>query len=385
MKEKSFFNINLQIIFGITLMAVMGVASLTPAFPKMIEALKIKPGEIGLLVSVFTLPGIILSPIVGILADRIGRKKILVVSLFLFGVAGSTCFYVTDFNILLLLRFIQGIGAASLGSLNVTVIGDIYSGNERTKIMGYNAGVLSVGTALYPAIGGAMAVLGWNYPFLLTLTALPIGFLTLLFLNNPEPKNEQKLSEYLKNALMAFKNKETIILFAGSVITFIILYGAYLIYLPLLLADKFHASSVMIGVMLSCMSVVTAIISSNLGRLAKLFSEKILLKSSFLFCAVALLIFPFLGNMWFLFFPIIIFGIGHGLSFPNIQSLLAGIAPIKYRAIFMSLNGMVQRLGQTLGPLLAGLVFFSFGMSTVFIASAGLAVITSIILYIYLK
>ena len=74
--KKIYLDKNLQIVFGITLMAVMGVASITPAFPKILEELNITTQAIGMLIAVFTLPGIILTPILGIFADQYGRKKI---------------------------------------------------------------------------------------------------------------------------------------------------------------------------------------------------------------------------------------------------------------------------------------------------------------------
>ncbi|MGD8353582.1 MAG: MFS transporter, partial [Pseudomonadota bacterium] len=54
---------NLQIIFAVTLMGVLGVASITPAFPRVIRDLGINSGQIGLLITVFTFPGIFLSPL----------------------------------------------------------------------------------------------------------------------------------------------------------------------------------------------------------------------------------------------------------------------------------------------------------------------------------
>ncbi|MEM7825683.1 MAG: hypothetical protein QW412_02390, partial [Candidatus Aenigmatarchaeota archaeon] len=54
-----------------------------------------------------------------------GRKKILIPSLMLFGIAGGLCSITKDFHILLILRFFQGVGASSLGSLNATIIVDI--------------------------------------------------------------------------------------------------------------------------------------------------------------------------------------------------------------------------------------------------------------------
>ncbi len=158
---------NLLIIFSVTLMAILGVSSLTPAFPKIGETFNITLKEVGLLITIFTLPGIFLTPVLGILSDRYGRKIILVPSLLLFGVAGGCCYFAADFQRLLILGFRQGAGAASLGSLNVTILGDIYSGKNRVAAMGYNASVISVGTAGFPLIGGVLATFGWHYPFLM--------------------------------------------------------------------------------------------------------------------------------------------------------------------------------------------------------------------------
>ena len=79
-----------------------------------------------------------------------------------------------------------------MGAMNVTLIGDLlYSERELTAALGYNSSVLNVGTASYPAIGGALATFRWFYPFALPLVAIPIGFLVLFSLNNPEPHNER--------------------------------------------------------------------------------------------------------------------------------------------------------------------------------------------------
>ena len=61
------------------------------------------------------------------------------------------------------------------------------------------------------------------------------------------------------------------------------------------------------------------------------------------------------------------------MNLPIVQTLLARRAPLEYRAAFMSLNGMVLRLGQTLGPLIMGLVYLIGGFETIFFLSAGLA------------
>lgn len=161
---------NLHIIFGVTLMAVLGTSSISPAFPEVQEAFGVSRGQVALLITLFTLPGVLLTPVVGALSDRFGRRKILIPSLLLFGLAGGARALARNFDLLLALRVLQAAGAVSLGALNITLVGDLYAGRTLTAAMGYNAGVLSVGAASYPAVGGAMAMFGWYYPF-----ALPSG------------------------------------------------------------------------------------------------------------------------------------------------------------------------------------------------------------------
>ena len=379
-RKKIFLDTNLQLIFAVTLIAVMGVGSIVPAFPMIIREIGVSSTGIGMLITVFAFPGILLAPLLGVLADRYGRKRILVPSLMLFGVAGGSCFFVQDFRLLLVLRFFQGIGAVSLASLNLTMIGDLYSGRERVDAMGYNASVLSIGAAGYPAVGGILATFGWHYPFALPWLAIPLGIVVIFLLKNPEPKIEQEgMKAYFANALKGIGNRQVIGIFFASIMTFILLYGTFLTYFPLLLADSFDASPLTIGLIMGGMSLVTAVTSSQLGTLVSIFSARTLLKAAFLLYGVALFMIPLTPNLWLFLIPTVIFGIGHGINWPCIFTLLTELAPVDYRATFLSVNGMIFRLGQTLGPLLMGAVLSTWGIAGTFYTGALLSVVVSVL------
>ncbi|MGK9368724.1 MFS transporter [Melioribacter sp. Ez-97] len=370
---KLYLNKNLRIIYAVTLISVMGVASITPAFPDIASHFKLNGKEIGLLIVFFTLPGVLLTPMLGILADRYGRKKVLVPSLLLFGIAGFSCAFVSKFEYLLVLRFIQGAGAASLGSLNVTLIGDLFEGGQRAAAMGYNASVLSIATSVYPFIGGLLASISWHYVFLLPAFAIPVAAIVLIYLKNPETSRKQTLKEYLSNALHSIKSRDAVILFSISLVTFILLYGSYLTYLPFLLNKTYKFNSAHIGIVMSIMSFTTALVSSRLGKLSAILSYKKIMSLSFLLYGIALLGLSLSNTIWLLLTSIIIYGFGQGLNLPTIQTLLSGIAPFEYRAAFMSVNGMVLRTGQTIGPALMGIAFSLGGLHAVFYSGAFLA------------
>ena len=270
------------------------------------------------------------------------------------------CSFAKDFNTLLVFLFIEGIGAAGLASINITLIGDLYSGEKRTTLMGYNASILSIGTAAYPAMGGFIAVFGWQYIFYLPLLAIPLAIFVIFGLNNPEPKDHQRIGDYFRRIWKTINQRSVWGLFLANMLVFILLYGAYLTYFPILLSERLEATSVHIGLSMSLMSLVTATTSSQLGRINKRFKSKSILLAGvgFYFLAMLALLFSFgwiqVGG------AVVLFGLGHGLLIPSIQNLLVGFASIKERAAFMSFNSMVLRIGQTLGPLVIG-IFYTIG------------------------
>ncbi|XVK07197.1 MFS transporter [Maridesulfovibrio sp. FT414] len=378
-------NKNLQIVFAVTLMAIMGVSSIIPSLPLMIREFGISPSTVGLVFTIFTLPGIIFAPLAGIFADRIGRKKILIPSLLLFSIAGAACFFASDFNSLLLLRFLQGIGAAAVGVINLTIIGDLFSGRERIKAMGLNAGVLSMGTAIFPAIGGILAQLSWQAPFLLSLSALPLAWLVAFKLDNPEPSSNGDFKKYMKAALEGMKSREVLSLFAISLLTFIILYGPIVTYLPVMLNSRFEASPLMIGVVISSASFITALAASQMGRLAHFMSQPLMIAISAFAYGASMLMLPSADSALWCILPVCVFGLGQGLNLPNSMSMLTAIAPMEQRAIFMSVNGMLLRVGQTMAPIIMGLVYAGMGLDAVFYAGSIVAVTMFLITVRFLK
>jgi MFS family permease len=80
------------------LMAVLGTSTITPAFPTIVRELGVSSGQVGLLITVFTLPGIVMTPLLGVLSDRYGWKNILVPALLLFGMASGA--FARDFSLL---------------------------------------------------------------------------------------------------------------------------------------------------------------------------------------------------------------------------------------------------------------------------------------------
>ncbi|MDZ7682036.1 MAG: MFS transporter [Fodinibius sp.] len=144
---------------------------------------------------------------------------------------------------------------------------------------------------------------------------------------------------------------------------FIMLYGGYLTFFPILLDEQFGQSSFIIGIMLSGSSVVTAIASSQLGNLTKRFKESSLIITAAILYLGVFISLPFIENIWLFALPIIVFGFAQGINIPSILNLLTHQAPAEYRAAFLSVNWTVLRSGQAAGPFLLGLVYGVAGLA----------------------
>ena len=363
----------------------MGVASLTPALPKISQALNLSKSEVALLISAFTFPGIFLTPVAGVIADRLGRKAVLVPSLFIFALAGSAIFFVKSFHVIIVLRVIQGIGAAPLGSINTTLVGDFFRGKDRPAAMGYNASVLSLSTASYPLIGGALAGIAWYFPFLMPLLAIPVGLFVIFGMKEPEFEKVSDFDQYLRAISDSIMKKEVMGIFLLGILTFIILYGAFLTYIPFLVEEKFKLNAPQIGMLLSLSSLTTAILATQVGRLTHKYGSLSLLKTAFLLYLLVSIMIPNVKTLSLFLVPILIFGSAQALNIPSIQTSLANLAPDNQRGAFMSVNGMVLRIGQTIGPMIVG-IGYSFGdMNGVYYLSALIALCGLLVLFTMIR
>ena len=183
--------------------AMAGSAILAPVLPEVVAPLNTTSHEIELMISVYTISTAIFTLVIGHFIDRVKRKSILVPCLVIYGLMGLISYFVSNLQLLLVMRFIQGIGVAGMMSLAMLIIGDVYKGHESVHAMSRVSMAIAIGTVSAPLIGGGMAVLGWNYPFLFYALSLPFAFLVILFLPETSVKKE---SDTHKAYLMYFRH-----------------------------------------------------------------------------------------------------------------------------------------------------------------------------------
>jgi len=355
----------LYVILASSLMGVMGVSLLSPVLPELRSVFGVTDAQVGLLITVYTLPGALIAPFAGLAADRFGRRRVLVPLLVTFGVAGAGIAFVTDFRYVLALRFLQGVGASALITLAVTIIGDAFEGTQRDALIGLNGSATGAGAAVYPLVGGALAAIRWNVPFLFFGVGVLVGVFALFVLEPTPSSDPDSVSTYLGRLGAVARLPSALAVFLALFAAFFVFYGAVLTALPLLLSDQFGLSSSEIGPLLSAVAVASALVSSQYGRVGQWRAPEELVALGFVAYGVSLL------GVWLAPTPLLVgvallaFGVGFGVLIPSIDTTVVTLVSTDLRAGMMGLRTSVLRVGQTVGP-----VAFTATADTFFVSTA---------------
>ena len=368
----------LVLVLCVALMGVMGVSITLPILPKLGAVFHQDAAGVALLITCFTLPSAFMTPVAGVLADRFGRKAVLLPGLLLFACGGMGCAFSDSFENLLAWRAIQGLGAAPLGILYGTLVGDFYKEADRPKVMGMVGATISFGTALYPAIGGFLGEMDWRWPFWISLAALPVGLLALSVpLERPHTGMDWK--QYARDSRSIIFHSAAIGLFGLTFLFFCILYGPTIAYCPLLADLLYKATPSHIGAVFTVASLGTAAIAMNLAWLGRKYSHRRLMLSATCCYVVAqtlMLVLPdAVSSLWWLTLPIFIGGVAQGLTFPLLNARMTTLAPTRNRAIVMAMNGTVLRLSQSLSPLFFGIGWSYIGWRGPYAMGIGVALV----------
>ncbi|WP_266079658.1 MFS transporter [Haladaptatus caseinilyticus] len=375
-----------RVVLASTALAPLGVPLISPALPAIRNFFAISDAEASLLISVYFITGIVLSPFLGILADRVGRRVVLVPSLFIFSFSGGTLALSPDFGGLLAIRLVQGTAAAGIFITTVTLIGDAFDGVQRNTVLGVNTAVLSAGAAFYPLVGGVLVGYGWNVPFFAYLAGVPVAVFALVTLEEPETEHRPRSIAYLKGALSALVGRRTIAFYGTAFFTELLLFGSVLTVLPFLLTERFAVSPLFIGLVITVAEAVSVVIASQNGRFARVFSDGVLVTLGFACYGLGLFGIWIASSVIVVGLGVALIGGGVGLSMPSVDAAISGLVAPRFRAGALSVRNSTTFLGRAVGPVLfaglavstgyrlllfgAGVVAFAWGL-VVFITTRG--------------
>lgn len=338
----------------IAALTIMSGATISPSLPGIEQHFAAVDDAALLTRLVLTLPALLIAfcaPVAGSLADRFGRRPLLIASIVLYGFAGTSGLVLDSLEHLLIGRALLGVAVAGTMTTATALIGDYFSGSERNRFMGLQAAFVGLGGLIFLTGGGLFADYHWRAPFAIYGLAFVLLPAVALFINEPSRSSIDVSTPDTATALRhPWLVISVIFIVAGlNGIAFYLVPTQFPFYLHSIGIEAPSQAGLAIGIL----SLASAAVSLAYNRLRAYLSITGLFASGFGLMAVGYG-FVILAESYIpIVAAITMTGIGMGIIMPNLTASIMTVAPATTRG--RAAGGLTASLflGTFLSPLIS--------------------------------
>jgi MFS family permease len=345
------------------------VATNLPAYAETVGAGALM---IGLLIAVYDFAELFAKPAAGFIADRHGMKRVLLIGLIVF-VVGSMLFLVINPKLLLLVRFIQGLGAAALSTVSISLVARYFEKTRGRAFGIYNA-IKGGGYVVAPAAGGFLAQqYGFAMIFVVSATVGVIAFVVSLFLpadRGGTLDDDEELS--FGDALRVFTDGRLLPIYAVIVVN-MFLVGILFGFLPVYLHGIGY-STIGSGTVVSVATAAYLLIQPVAGLAADRYDARMTVLIGLAVAAASVMATPFASGS-ILIAIVIAAGVGIGTVWTNSDALVGGLAVSNRLGASIGAAQSFKEFGDMVGPLAVGALTQVYGIRAGFVSCGVVAIL----------
>ena len=354
----------LAILFLTVFVDLLGFGLVIPILPTYAVEMGASSFEVGLIMAVYALMNFIFSPFWGTVSDRMGRRPVIALTVFITAAAFLLLAHANTLFLLLAARMLAGIGSANIAA-SQAYITDVTPPADRAKALGLIGAAFGIGFIFGPPIGGVikehfgMAAVGY------AAMSLSLFNLVLVLLFLPESLKERDKTRKLEikpvtQVIRALRNERFRDLFLTSFI-YITAFSMMQITVALLWAGQYGLSEAQVGYMFAFIGFSSAIVQGTMvGWLSRTFGEAKLMVIGCVFMGVGLLALPFVPDAYFVpfaFIPLALLSFANGCLMPSITSLISRNATDREQGQVLGMNQSFGSLARIAGPTMGGLLY----------------------------
>jgi len=377
----------------ITLLSTIGffgifstTMSKSPVLPLFLKSMDAGTDVIGVIAAISPFAGILFSFPVGLLADRLGKKRLLVVAAFVFLLAPLLYLVANDPWWLIPIRFFHGVATAILGPVSSALILGSYKESKGEKLGLYSSATL-VGRSLAPILGGAIISLfinlpgGWNFRLVYAaafILAIPVVILSFLMPNDASAESgirKPSLGEFGRSLLAFAKNGRLLGTSLVEMATYFT-FGAFETYLPLYLQGM-GLPPYQIGLIFSLQVLAIALSKPLFGRISDRIDRRIQILIGIVTLGGSFALIPAAAGIAAATAIGIAFGLGLSLSTVATSAYVSDVAAEENLGASMGALSSIMDIGHSAGPFAIGLVIRASTMAMGFLVSFGLCLACS--------
>lgn len=360
-------------------LAGLGIA--IPILPFLAEQFGGTAAQVGMLIAAFSLGQAVALPLWGLVADRIGRRPALLISIAMAAVAHLACGLAGSLGMLLAARGLCGVASGNIAVAN-TVITDLTEPGERTVVLGWMGAILGLGFIVGPAIGGLFSGFGLSAPFFAAAFLAAVNLvLAIRAIPETRPATVAGPTRIGPGDLPAPFWLLTAALFALNSAQ-----SAMYSTFGLLVAARFQGGPQETGYFLTYFGVIGLVIQGRLlGPLNRRYGERRLLIAGSALVALGMLWMGQATSMATFLGAIAVLAAGTGLFTPSSSALVAASVPAHVRGRAFGLSQGPGAFARVLFPVGAGYLFDRYGAATPYTAAACAGVVMVGICLVYLS
>jgi MFS family permease len=297
------------------------LAALSPVLPKIDAALARTPNDsllIKLLATIVGLTMVIGAPVTGVLVDRIGVRRILILACVVYAAAGTAGLYLESLPALIGSRLLLGLVAASIATVSMTLINSRLDASDRAKWMGGHVAIATIAGLILSPIAGLLGEISWRGPFALYALGLLLAVIAVFGVDNWRPAHRASPAAASQRLWTWFPTRYALLAICIGSITYL-----PLVYLPFLAREAGVTSPFIISLVLLADTTLTAIMATLFGRFRRPISSQIAFASSFALTAAGMLITAMSPNFAGIIVGMMFFGTGVGWFVPNLMTAAA--------------------------------------------------------------
>lgn len=334
----------------VSILSIMAGTAVTPALPSIQQAFAGQPNVEVLSRLVLTMPAlfiVIFATLAGAAADKFGRKKLLAVALVLYALSGASGYVLDTLPGILVGRALLGIAVAITITTSTALIADYFEGAERSRLMGLQMTVTTVGAVFCLTAGGYLGDISWRQPFLLYLLALLLLPLVLGYLHEPKLDTQpvQNPQGIVTGRLLM--GVIFVLTFIGSMAIYCIA-----VQLPFYLESRFQTSGLGSGLIISSGTICATFISLYYGHVKRYLSYPLILSLSYLMMGVGFVLVGWASSVLHVVLGLCLAGGCSGLMMPVLNNWLAELASSATRGKVLGALTSAIFLGQFLSPII---------------------------------
>lgn len=359
----------LGFIFFTLLIDVIGFGIIIPVLPSLLAGMI--GGSIadaskygGWLMFSFAVMQFFFAPVLGALSDQYGRRKVLLISLFGFGIDYLLMAWAPDLKWLFIGRIIAGISGASFTTASA-YIADISTDENRAQNFGIIGAAFGLGFIIGPTLGGILGQWGTRLPFIVSAGITLINWLYGFFILPESLAPEHRRPFDIKRAnpigsLMQLKKYPTVFGLIGSLIFIYLAAHSVQSTWTYFNMFTFKWSEATVGYSLGFVGILVALVQAVLIRWTiPKFGHIKSLYLGFLCYAIGLMLFAFASRGWMMFVFCIPYCLG-GIAGPALQGIISGQVPRNAQGELQGALTSLMSLTSIVGPPLMTTVFYYF-------------------------